>query len=107
MTIIDLIKHLKSFEQAEKFINEELSDVEYDLVDIYMIEKLGLDSEIVFFNAEEIDNELCININGVNYVNLFPLNMAQEMVQDLKISDSKISDIEIAEMLLAYREKDA
>jgi hypothetical protein len=107
MNIVELVKHLKSLEQAENFINGELPEVEYDLVDIYMIDKLGLDSEIVFFNAEEIPNRLIINIEGINYENLFPLNLAQEMVEELKASNEKISDIEIAKHLLEYREKDA
>ncbi len=106
MNIVELVKHLKSLEQAENFINGELPEVEYDLVDIYMINKLGLDSEIVFFNAEEIPNRLIINIEGINYENLFPLNLAQEMVEELKASNDKISDVEIAKHLLEYREKD-
>jgi hypothetical protein len=106
MNIVELLKHLKSLEEAEKFINGELPEVEYDLVDIYMINKLGLDSEIVFFNAEEIPNRLIINIEGINYENLFPLNLAQEMVEELKASNDKISDVEIAKHLLEYREKD-
>jgi len=107
MTIIELVKHLKSIEQAKNFINDELPEVEYDLVDIYMFEKLGLNSEIVFFNAEEIPNKLIINIEGTTYENLFPLNLTQEMVEELEASNKKISDIEIAKRLLEYREKDA
>ncbi|MBN8643114.1 MAG: hypothetical protein J0L86_14985 [Flavobacteriales bacterium] len=107
MNLVELVQHLKSLEQAENFIEGELPDVEYDLVDIYMVEKLGLDSEIVFFNAEEIPNKLIINIEGITYENLFPLNLTQEMVEELEASNGKISNIEIAKRLLEYREKDA
>jgi hypothetical protein len=107
MNIVELVKYLKSIEQAENFIKDELPDVEYDLIDIYMVEKLGLNSEIVFFNAEEIPNRLIINIDGITYENLFPLNLTQEMVEEFEASHKKISDIEIAKRLLEYREKDA
>lgn len=105
MNIIELVKHLKKLEDAETFVNEKLPDIEYDLVDIYMVDKLSLDSSIVFFDAEKISNKLIIEVNGVTYVNLFPLNMTQELVEEFSLD--KITDREIAERLLKYREKDA
>ncbi len=107
MKLVELVKYLKSSEQAENFIRFELPGVEYDLVDIYMREKVGLYSEIVFLNAEEVPNKLIISIEGVIYENLFPLNLTQEMVEELNSSNQKITDEEIAETILRYREKDA
>lgn len=105
MNIIELVKHLKSFKQTENFITEYVPTIEYDLVDIYMTGKLGLDSEIAFFDAEKIPNRLIIDIDGIIYENLFPLNLAQEMVEELNVSN--LTDLEIAKRILEFREKDA
>ena len=51
MKIIELVNNLKSIEIAQLLITKEIPDVEYDLVDLYMVDKISIDSEIVFFNA--------------------------------------------------------
>jgi hypothetical protein len=107
MNIIELVKYLKSVEEAETFFSTEFPEVEYDLIDIYMIERLSLDSEIVFFDAEKIPNELIINIAGIIYENLFPANLAQNMVEEFVAQNKRASDVEIAKQLLSYRQKDA
>lgn len=107
MKIIELVNNLKNIEIAQLLIAKEIPDVEYDLVDLYMVDKISIDSEIVFFNAEKIPNKLVIEIEGVKYENLFPLNLIQEMVEEYDKLDGKISDFEIANKLLEYRMKDA
>lgn len=107
MKIIELVKYLKNVQDSEKFVSVELPDIEYDLVDIYMINKLDLDSQIIFFDAEKIPNKLIIDIEGVIYENLFPLNMAQDMVEEFVSNNPSASDLEIAKFLIKYREKDA
>lgn len=107
MKIIELVNNLKNIEIAQLLIAKEIPYVEYDLVDLYMVDKISIDSEIVFFNAEKIPNKLVIEIEGVKYENLFPLNLIQEMVEEYDKLDGKISDFEIANKLLEYRMKDA
>ncbi|WP_394775812.1 hypothetical protein [Flavobacterium sp.] len=107
MKLIELVKHLKSVKESEEFTSTQLSDIEYDLIDMYMIEKVDLDSDIVFFDAEKIPNKLILEIEGVTYENLFPLNMAQDMVDEFVSGNASASDLEIAEFLINYREKDA
>lgn len=107
MKIIELVKHLISIEKAEAFVYREIPQIDYDLVDIYMINSLELESELFFFDAETIPNKLSIEIDNVNYENLFPLNLAQEIVEDIKRQYKNISDIDVAKKLLEYRKKDA
>ncbi len=108
MNIVELVKYLKNISIAENLIRTSVPDIEYDVVDLYMENKLGLESEIVFFDATKIPNKLIIDINGVQYKNLFPLYLAQEMVQEYdKFNNYKLSDLEIAKKLLEYRLKDA
>ncbi|SHF97412.1 hypothetical protein [Flavobacterium aquidurense] len=54
MKLIELVKHLKSLKESEKFRSAQLPNIEYDLIDMYMIEKVDLNSEIVFFMKEWI-----------------------------------------------------
>jgi hypothetical protein len=108
MNIIELIPHLKDLEKAEALSFIMLPDIEFDLIELYMKDNLKLDSDIVSFDAESIPNELLIEIDGIKYENLFPLYMAQEMVEEyVNIYKNEISDVEIAEKLLDYRRKDA
>jgi len=107
MKLIELVKHLKSVKESEEFTSTQLSDIEYDLIDMYMIEKVDLDSDIVFFDAEKIPNKLILVIEGVTYENFFPLNMAQDMVEEFVSGNASASDFEIAKFLINYREKDA
>lgn len=108
MNIIELIPHLKSLDKAEVLSNSILPNIEFDLVELYMKDNLKLDSDVVFFNAESIPNELLIEIDGTKYENLFPLYMAQEMVEEyVNIYKNELSDLEIANKLLEYRQKDA
>lgn len=108
MTIIELVPHLKSLSKAEVLSNSILLDIEFDLIELYMKESLKLDSDIVFFDAESIPNELLIEVDGIKYESLFPLYMAQEMVEEYDtLYKNQLSDLEIAKRLLDYREKDA
>lgn len=108
MNIIELIPHLKSLSKAEALLSSILPDIEFDLVELYMKDSLTLDSDVMFFNAESIPNELVIEIDGNKYENLLPLYMAQEMVEEyVNVYGNKVSDLEIAKRLLDYSEKDA
>lgn len=108
MNIIELIPHLKNLDKAEALSNNILPNIEFDLVELYMKDNLKLDSDVMFFDAESIPNELLIEIDGTKYENLFPLYMAQEMVEEyVNVYKNEISDLEIAEKLLEYRQKDA
>ncbi|MFH6959383.1 hypothetical protein ACHRV1_18460 [Flavobacterium aquidurense] len=106
MKLIELVKHLKTVKEYETFISAQLIDIEYDLIDMYMIEKVDLESDIVFFNPEKIPNKIIIEIEEVIYENLFPLNMTQNLVEEFVISNKTASDLEIAQFLLNYRQKD-
>jgi len=108
MNIIELIPHLKSIDAAEAFVKSTAPNIEYDLVDIFMIGELGLNSEIIFFDAESISDNSIFQKEGIRYENLFPLNMAQEMVEEyVNIYKDGLSDLEIAKRLLDYRQRDA
>lgn len=108
MNFVELIEHVKSIPQAEELLSIELPDVEYCTVMIYMKEELGLDSEVVFFDAEAISNDLVMTIDGIRYVSLFTLSLTQEMVEECEHKyNPKLSNEEIAKLILNYYENDA
>ncbi|HEX7906105.1 MAG TPA: hypothetical protein VF487_19665 [Chitinophagaceae bacterium] len=108
MKILELIKHLKTFDKAEQLKNKQLPNVEFDLAELYMENSLSLDSNIRFFDSEKISNDLEMEVEGIKYVNLFPLYLAQEMIEEFtKSTEKKYSDLEIANRLLEYRINDA
>lgn len=108
MKLIEIIEHLKTVEKGENLISTEIPGIEFGLVDIYLKDKLDINSEVKFFDVDTIPNDLEINIDGSRYVNLFPLPMTQEMIEEYsKLVTPKLSNKEIAERLLDYRIKDA
>ena len=106
MNLADLIEQINQ-SNTEQFLQNNSIDIEYDLIDIYAKEKLDINSEIEFFNAEEIPNEVFIEIEGVNYQNVCPLNMLEDIINDFKIQNPKIDTFELTNKVLDYLEKDA
>lgn len=106
MKLTDLIEKIKQG-KTEQFLVNNFIDIEYDLIDIYAKEKLRIDSEIHFFNAEEIPNEGVINLDGIEYENVCPLNMLEDLVNDFIVQNSQIDTFELTNQVLNYLEKDA
>lgn len=107
MNITELVGHLKNVTQANELISVELPGVDYDLVELYMKEKVDLDSEIIFLDAETIPNDLIIELNGTKYENLFPFYLIQEMVEEYAADYPNLSSLEVAERIINYRINDA
>lgn len=64
--------------------------------------------EVKFFDAETIPNKAVIEIDGIVYINLFPLSMLQEMIEDYSnVSAPSFTNLEIAKRIIAYRVHDA
>jgi len=108
MNVIELVSRIRTLEQAENLARGEYPELDFRQVDIYLEEVLSIVSEVKLFDAESIPNDSEIEIDGKRFVNLFPLAMAQEMVEDFSNAYSNIlSDKEIADRLINYRINDA
>lgn len=108
MKLIELIDHLKTVSKAQQLIKTQIPDVDFDQVEVYMKDCCGLDSEIAFFDADEIPGDLVIEVDGIKYENLFPFYMVQEMVEEyVDKFGAGMTDLEIAQKILEYREHDA
>lgn len=107
MTLWQVIDNLKTLSRTVALVNSTLPDVILEQVDVYLDDGLSVNSEVNLLDAETIDNRLEIEINGKRLVNLFPLYMAQEMVEGYVNSGEALSDVDMAQKLIDFRIKDA
>jgi len=107
MNLVELIPHLKTIEKAEVLIKEVAPGIYFDTIDLYLKDKMALDSEIIFPDGETTPDTIVITIDDAQYENLFPLYMAQEMVEEYAGNYPNLSDTEIAQHLLDYAINDA
>lgn len=103
MKLVDLIDCVVNIDTT---IQVELPNVETDLIEIYMINSLNIDSELKFFNSEVIPDDITINIAGIKYISLFPLHLAIEIIEEYR-TINKYSSLDIAEKMIEYRINDA
>lgn len=107
MKLIELIDHLKTTSKAEQLISQLIPGVEFDLVEVFMIDHLSFESEIAFFNAEAVSDTIIIEIDGIKYENFFPLYLIQEMVEEyVEKYHNKLSNSDIGKRILEYRHTD-
>ncbi|WP_295794147.1 hypothetical protein [Mucilaginibacter sp.] len=106
MKLINLIPYLKSANGIAELFKLNNLNIKSEVILIYMIEFLTIDSEIVLFEIEETEDDLLFQKNGISYIQLFPVNYAKELIEDF----SRLGyddDLKIARRLLEYRINDA
>jgi len=108
MKLVELIKYLIDSEQLNELYQKQRLNTESEALLIYLQDDLSLESEITIFEIEETEDDLVFEKGGIQYVQLFPLDYAVELIEsDLDLKDKEYSDLEIAKRLLEYRQKDA
>lgn len=107
MYLVELIDHLKTASKAEQLRNQQIPEVEYVLVDLYMKDSIGLESEIAFIDVEAVPRTIIIELDGIKYENLFPLSEIQEIVEQYVEEHPDWSNLDIAKRILEYRHNDA
>jgi len=108
MNLVEIIKYLTDPEKLKELYKEQGLNTESEALLIYMQETLNLDSEISFFELEETEDNLFFEKDGKQYIQLFSLDYAVELIElDLNLKDKGYSDMKIAERLLDYRKNDA
>ena len=94
-------------ESLEQLYIEQGVNTESECLLIYMNDKLEINSEVRIFEIEETEDDLSFEKEGIHYVQLFPIYMAQEMIEDFFKAYSTESNLDIAKRLLDYRINDA
>ena len=105
MKLIELVQALRNPDTAAQLVAKEAPEME--VIDMYMKDELDLNADIRFFDDEEVDG-LYIEVDGIKYVNVFPLNMAQNLVREfMKLYGPDVTNKTLAKRLLQYRFNDA
>jgi len=108
MKLTNLIELLITHKSLKQLYSEQKLNEESEAILIYMKDILHIDSEIFFFEIEDTDDQLEYEVNGANYIQLFPLNHIADLIEsDLNLKNSGLSILQMAERLLEYRIKDA
>jgi hypothetical protein len=106
MTLTELVENLSKPDKIEKFIQSITPEIPTEALLIYMEGELDLNSKLSFLGIEETDDDLIYENNGVRYVQLFPVEMAIELIQMFKPT-CNFEIAKICKRLLAYRVNDA
>lgn len=106
MNLVQLIQIIRDPEkdvisEAEKLYPE----LDMDYADIYFNGQITAESSLLFIDNEKLSKGLEFDLNGIKYINLFPLDYLQDFYED--IADDSLSDIEISERIISYRLNDA
>lgn len=108
MKLVEFVDYLVNPEKLESFYEEKGLNVESESLLIYMKQTINIDSEIVFFEMEETDDEVLFSKDGIEYLQLFPISHAVELIEsDLDLKDKGYTNLQIANRLVEYRIHDA
>lgn len=108
MKLVELINYLMNPKLLVGLYQEQGLNKQSEALLIYMQETLSLESSIVIFEIEETNDDLVFEKEGIQYVQLFPVDYAIALIDfDLELKGKGYSNLKIAQMLLEYRKKDA
>jgi hypothetical protein len=108
MKLVELINLLREPNNLEQLFSEKHINVESESILIYMESSINVDAEISFFKFEETEDELLFIKDGIQYIQLFPIEYIIELIDsELTLKDKNYSNLEIATRLINYRIKDA
>lgn len=108
MIFSDLIDVLVDPNKMQEFYSENNINTDSEALIIYMKDKIDFDSEISIFEVEETEDEIFYSKNGIEYVQLFPIFYAKELMEnDLQLLNKGYTYDQIANRLIEYRLRDA
>ena len=79
MKLIDLIKYLKSDEDLFKVYHDYNLNDESEAILVYAENTINIDSDLIFFEFEETEDDLKYEKNGRIYFQLFHLKLGVEI----------------------------
>ncbi|ACC98429.1 hypothetical protein Emin_0874 [Elusimicrobium minutum Pei191] len=101
MKLKDLIGHIRG-NTLNRFLEQEKLGFELAFVDFFMKERISLESDIIILNSEELSEQPTV-IDGIEYIELFPMGELVTVVDDILASSNSLSDNDVAKHFLIYR----
>jgi len=104
MKLIELIPFLLEPIKLEELCKELNLNQNSEAILIYMENALEMESDIIFFEIEETEDEQVFFKKEKKYIQLFPLDYSSEAINNyLGMDLENYTELEIAERLLIYR----
>ena len=105
MKFIELIKVLKNKQALNKYLNENYPEIDYYDAEVYLENKIDIDSDFKIFDFNKIDGKIEMIQENKKYINLFTLDLLVDIFEDFKKKYSSIHDV--AKRIIEYRINDA
>ena len=108
MKLVDLVPYLIGKKKLETLYQQKPLDSDSAAILVYMKDELAIESDLRFLRIEDTADEINFTLDGVRFVQLFPLGHLNELTHsDLNLVNKGYSDFEIAQRLFDYRLNDA
>ncbi|MDQ1161515.1 hypothetical protein QE422_001883 [Chryseobacterium sp. SORGH_AS 447] len=107
MNFINFIDYLIDTVKLDNLLIEMNVDRESEALIACLKESLDINSEVSIFGIEETDGKLIFEKSGTKFIELFPLEMLQEITIDYVNAYKNLSHYEIAKKIMDYRINDA
>ena len=106
--MVDLVKYFRLDGSFEKFCKDNSLNIDSEVIEIYGIPPLNMDSELGFFPVELTKGQVNYRSGDTDYISLFDFFFFMDAVKESKNEHNQhFSDIEIAEKLMGYAINDA
>jgi hypothetical protein len=106
--LVDLVKYFREGGDFEEFCRKHSLDLESEAIEIYMKDKLSIDSELAYFEFEKTQGKVNYYIDGIKYVGFFDFYFFQEMIEVSNIGEYKnLSHLDLAKRIVSYAINDA
>jgi hypothetical protein len=106
MNLIDLISYFRRGGTFEDFCETHALDTDSEVIEIYALEPVGLDSPLGFFPIDVTEGRTEVVSGGAKYQNLFDMFYFLDVIVEVKGIDVP-NDSELAQTLLTYALNDA
>lgn len=103
MKFVELIDILREHHTLKHFIECHLDDTNFDFVDLYIEDDIDLNSQVVFFDTDNIAGNTSLFVENTFYINFLPLNFILELVVAIQTQKTDASNVEIAEEVVRRR----
>lgn len=107
MNFLNFIDYLIDPEKLVDLVTQLNVNNESEALIACLKDSLEIDSEVAIFGIEDTDGKLKFEKDGNKFIELFPLEMLQEMTVEHVNTYKGISNYEIAQRLIKYRINDA
>lgn len=103
MTLLDLVTYFKDGGDFEEFCTQENLNLESEVIEIFAVSPLSIDSELLFVEIEKSEGRNTYIANSSKYENLFDFYYFLDAIEE----SGNMSSEKLTEALFKYAINDA